>query len=169
MSGRIAGARAARTRGPGAGLEIERKYLLRGLPPLPSATTTVTIAQGYLPGRRLIERLRTEHDGRRLRRWRTVKVGQGLVRTELEEPCSARLFDAMWPFTEGRRVHKRRHRVVAGDLTWEIDEFTDRDLVLAEVELPQAEAAAPLPAWLAPWVVREVTDEPAYVNAVLAR
>ena len=29
----------------------------------------------------------------------------------------------------------RRYRVAEGDLTWEVDEFTDRDLVLAEVEL----------------------------------
>ena len=100
---------------------------------------------------------------------RTVKSGAGVARTELEEETTPEVFEAMWPLTLGRRVTKRRHRIVEGPLTWEIDEFTDRDLVLAEVELLDAEQEPELPDWLAPFVVREVTGEPEYVNATLAR
>ena len=50
---------------------------------------------------------------------------------------------------------------------WEVDDFLDRDLVLAEVELP-SDAAPALPEWLAPAVVREVTGDPRYVDATLA-
>jgi CYTH domain-containing protein len=57
----------------------------------------------------------------------------------------------------------------ATGLAWEIDVFEDRPLVLAEVELPSADAEAPPPAWLARHVVREVTDDPAYANSALAR
>jgi CYTH domain-containing protein len=92
-----------------------------------------------------------------------------VARTELEEPTTRELFDAMWPLTAGRRVTKRRHCIRHGALTWEIDEFTDRDLVLAEVELRNAAEQPDLPDWLAPLVVREVTGEPEYVNANLAR
>ena len=53
--------------------------------------------------------------------------------------------------------------------TWEIDQFLDRDLVLAEVELPSAATEVTVPPWLAPVVRREVTDEPAYGNAELSR
>jgi CHAD domain-containing protein/CYTH domain-containing protein len=152
-----------------SGVEIERKYLLRSLPPQMPAATVKEIVQGYLPGTRLVERVRRVRVGEGERYFRTVKSGAGLVRTELEEECSRELFEALWPLTVGRRVEKRRHVVPDGALRWEIDEFTDRDLVLAEIELPSADLTAEIPAWLLSMVERDVTGESAYVNAVLAR
>jgi adenylate cyclase len=153
----------------GPALEIERKYLLRALPPLPAGTTSAEVEQGWLPGEKLAERLRrTERDGR-VTYHRAVKSGRGVTRIEIEEETTRELFDYLWPLTEGRRVRKRRHYVSAGALTWEIDEFTDRDLVLAEVELPSKSTPVPVPAWLEPVLVREVTGEDAYVNLRLAR
>ncbi|HSA55831.1 MAG TPA: CHAD domain-containing protein [Gemmatimonadaceae bacterium] len=169
-----AAALEARGGGAGAGIEIERKYLLAGLPERMPAATVTTLTQGYVPGERLVERLRTvERDGAR-RYYRTVKVGTGLVRTELEEETTRAVFEAMWPLTAGHRLTKRRHAVSdgeggAGALVWEIDEFTDRPLVLAEVELPDEGTEVQLPAWLAPVVEREVTSDPAYLNFNLAR
>ena len=92
-------------------------------------------------------------------------------RIEVEEATTRELFEALWALTEGRRVRKRRHVVPHGELAWEIDDFADRDLVLAEVELPAdaTDTTVTLPAWLAPHVVREVTDEAEFVNARLAR
>jgi CYTH domain-containing protein len=127
------------------------------------------IDQGYLPGSRLIERVRRVRDGEAERFYRTVKLGAGLVRTEVEEECTRDLFDALWPLTEGRRVRKRRHVVEDGSWRWELDEFTDRALVLAEIELPSADLTSESPAWLLSVMEREVTDDPAYVNANLAR
>jgi CYTH domain-containing protein len=98
-----------------------------------------------------------------------VKLGSGVSRVEVEEACTRELFDGLWPLTRERRVRKRRYRVPDGALVWEVDEFTDRPLVLAEVELPAVDAAAEPPSWLAPYVVREVTDEAEYLNANLAR
>ena len=91
-----------------------------------------------------------------------------MIRLELEEPMPPDLFERLWPLTEGRRIRKRRHRVKDGDLTWEIDEFRDRDLVIAEVELPSPSAEITTPDWLRPHLVREVTDDPAYSNYRLA-
>lgn len=149
-------------------IEIERKYLLRALPPEAAAARSVEVRQGYLPGERLVERLRHERDAAGDRYYRTVKVGRGLARLELEEACEAQTFEIMWALTAGRRLTKRRHFVQDGALTWEVDEFTDRALVLAEVELDCESRAVPIPAWLAPLVVRDVTDEEEYVNARLA-
>ncbi|MDP1858435.1 MAG: CHAD domain-containing protein [Gemmatimonadaceae bacterium] len=152
-----------------SGVEIERKYLLSALPAdLPLATTR-EIVQGYLPGERLVERVRRSRRGDTERYYRTVKVGTGMVRTEIEEECSRELFDALWPHTDGKRVTKRRHVVPNGPLNWEIDEFTDRNLVLAEIELPSADALPDFPSWLVPFVEREVTGDAEYVNANLAR
>lgn len=152
-----------------ASLEIERKYLLRALPPACAGRDAIEIDQGYLPGERLVERVRRTRTESGERYVRTVKLGAGVARIEVEEECSAEVFRTLWSLTEGRRLRKRRYPIAEGELVWEIDEFLDRELWLAEVELPREDANVELPAWLAPYVVRDVTGEPAYVNANLAR
>lgn len=151
-------------------IEIERKYLLRGLPKFPRAAAILDIDQGYLPGEKLVERLRREqsHEGG-VRYYRTVKLGSGVERIELEEEADEPIFQHLWLLTEGRRLRKRRYVVPNGDDMWEIDEFLDRPLVLAELELEQADAKVKIPDWLKPVLVREVTEERDYTNRSLAR
>ena len=167
---RVRAVAAALAERAAAGLEVERKYLLRALPDEARRAAPREIDQGYLPGERFVERVRRVRDGDVERYLRTVKAGVGARRIEVEEPTTRELFDALWRLTEGRRVRKRRHLVPDGALTWEIDDFADRELVLAEVELPDgADAdAVPIPPWLAPYVVRDVTDDAEYANARLA-
>jgi len=155
------------TRRPG--VEIERKYLLSGLPPAMPNGETHEIAQGYLPGERLIERLRRERTNGTERFLRTVKVGAGVARLEVEEETTRDLFEHLWPLTAGKRLVKRRHVVDSPEHRWEIDEFLDRPLVVAEVELAEADAPVTIPDWLAPSVEREVTGEGEYLNVNLAR
>lgn len=153
---------------PEPDVEIERKYLLRALPNLPAGTTSVEIEQGWIPGTRILERLRRTRGPTGVHHFRTIKFGTGIRRVEVEEEISAELFARMWPLTEGRRIAKRRHCVPHGALRWEIDEFAGRDLVLAEIELPAVDTPVVVPPWLASVMVREVTGDPAYVNANLA-
>jgi CYTH domain-containing protein/CHAD domain-containing protein len=151
-------------------MEIERKYLLSGCPPEAAIVAGTRIEQGWIAGRVLRERLRCSTYPTGVSRYtRTVKAGGGLERIELEEDTERAAFEVMWPLTKARRVRKRRHAIREGRYTWEIDVFTDRELVLAEVELKSAEENPALPAWLAPWVVREVTGEREFFNANLAR
>jgi CHAD domain-containing protein/CYTH domain-containing protein len=150
------------------GREVERKFLLRRLPPIGGGARVLEIEQGYLPGERLIERLRRVRSGEDVELVRTLKAGAGLTRLEIEEPVAPDLFERLWPLTEGRRVHKRRYRIADGELTWEIDQFLDRDLVLAEVELDGRPRDVTLPPWLEPHVDREVTEDDAYSNLRLA-
>jgi CYTH domain-containing protein len=154
--------------GNGVPHEIERKYLLSALPPHVRDVQPLQIDQGWLPGAALRERLRRTRDAGGERYYRTVKVGRGVVRVELEEETTAELWHALWEHTAPRRISKRRYPVREGGHTWEIDEFVDRNLVVAEIELPRADATPPLPDWLAPYVVREVTDEPGFTNFELA-
>ncbi len=150
-------------------IEIERKFLLHALPDVLRERPGVRIAQGWLPGTRLRERLRRSvHPDGRVEWTRTVKVGTGIARVEIEEDTAPVLFETLWPLTAHARVEKVRHAIADGDLTWEIDVFLDRDLLLAEIELPSEDTAFSFPAWLAPCVTREVTGDPAYVNANLA-
>jgi CHAD domain-containing protein/CYTH domain-containing protein len=163
------GARGFLARRGRPAVEIERKYLLTGLPRALPRVVTSQITQGYLPGRRFVERLRAERRGGRTRYYRTVKSGSGLVRAELEDETTRAVFEAMWPLTQGKRLTKLRHRVPQGKLVWEIDEFPENGLVLAELELPSPAAAVRFPPWLAPYVRREVTGEPAFLNVNLAK
>jgi len=159
------------TPAPGATLEIERKYLLRGLPELPEdpGRRTLEIEQGYIPGERVRERVRRVRENGRGKWYRTMKLGLGLERLEFEDETTAEIFDALWPLTAGHRLRKRRHMVPEGALAWEVDQFLDRELVLAEIELPSAETPVTVPEWLAPYLVREVTGELEYLNSTLAR
>jgi CYTH domain-containing protein len=151
-------------------LEIERKYLLSRLPALPSPTDVLEIDQGYVPGVNVLERLRRQRSKNGTTRYfRTVKVGAGVERIELEDETDQRTFDHLWLLTDGRRLRKRRYLVPNGADTWEIDEFTDRVLILAELEIEAANSVISFPHWLTPTLVREVTDEPEFTNSSLAR
>jgi CHAD domain-containing protein/CYTH domain-containing protein len=150
--------------------EIERKYLLKRMPAIKRLDFAVQeIEQGYLPGDRLAERLRLVRQDGETRFYRTVKLGKGLSRTEVEEETSERVFRKMWPLTRGKRVRKRRYKVKEGGFTWEVDRFRDRRLVLCEVELPSEDTDAPLPKWLRRELVRDVTGEDEYANINLAK
>lgn len=163
-------AEGAPTSANGLPLEIERKYLLRSCPPAARTVPPVRIEQGWLPGQALRERLRrrTDADGA-VSCWRTVKLGPAEARIEIEEATTPELFAALWELTRQARVRKDRYVVPHGAHTWEIDVFLDRDLALAEVELGDVQESVTLPDWLVPYVERDVTGEPAYFNAVLAR
>ena len=60
---------------------------------------------------------------------------------------------------------KRRYVVSDYGLQWEIDQFLDRDLVMAGWQA-RGRRALSLPEWLEPYVVREVTGEREYSDRV---
>ena len=148
-------------------LEIERKYLLSALPRMPGTIDVLEIDQGYLPG---VARLRHQRSVNGVERFfRTVKHGVGVQRLEMEDEIDRAAFEKLWPETAGRRVRKRRYVVPSGDDHWEIDEFLDRPLVLAELEFDDPEHSVVIPDWLSPVLVRDVTDEPEFTNRSLAK
>jgi CYTH domain-containing protein len=166
----------------GSNLEIERKFLLKGMPQLPAEAQPWRLRQGYLPmeaGNDQPGRIREKiaPDGSR-KYSHTVKRGSGLTREEIERPLEPDEFERLWAKTEGRRIIKTRHRVpvkvmdpsIGGEieLMWEVDEFKEFDLFFAEVELPREDFAVEPPHWLAIVVEREVTDDPRYTNARIA-
>jgi CYTH domain-containing protein len=152
-------------------LEIERVFLLRGMPALPASRDSLEIEQGYLAtsdGTRQGRIRRTTFSDGRVLCHLNMKTGSGRVRQEREGEISREEFDRDWPMTAGRRIRKRRHRVSEGELLFEVDEFLDFPLVLAEVELPSIDHDVRIPAWLSPLLVREVSDDSRYHNYALA-
>ena len=163
-------ARAAAVRGE-PDQEIERKYLLKRMPAIRGLENVelLEVDQGYIPGERLAERVRRTRRGGEVKYYRTIKLGKGISRTELEEETTERIFRRLWPLTQGRRVRKRRYRIKDGGFTWEVDRFRDRRLVLCEVELPTEDTHAEPPKWLRREIVRDVTGEDEYTNINLAK
>lgn len=148
-----------------SGIEIERKFLLSGLPPTMRYARREAIRQGYLALDGDTEvRVRITPRGAVL----TIKSGRGEVRVEEELALDARQAESLWQLTEGRRVQKARRRVRVGDATVEIDEYGGAldGLVVAEVEFDDEQAARSFEA--PSWFVREVTDDPRYSNRSLA-
>src|SRR5262249_24432346 len=129
--------------------EIERKYLLTDLPPRAGSAPALHIVQGYLPGKRINERVRrTESEGS-LHFYRTIKSGTGIEKLEIEAETDERFFSAVWPLTLGHRIEKRRHEVRDGELLWQVDEFIDPSgLWVAEVELSTPDERVVVPRWL---------------------
>ncbi|MBF0136171.1 MAG: CYTH domain-containing protein [Magnetococcales bacterium] len=145
------------------GLEIERKFLVRG-DAWRSLGKGTLYRQGFLStDRERVVRVRLAGDVATL----TIKgPNQGLVRPE---------FEYVIPLEDARfmldalcirpLIEKIRHGVPAGDLLWEVDEFLGDNLglILAEVELTTADQVIDLPAWIG----QEVSGDPRYFNSNL--
>lgn len=147
-------------------IEIERKFLVRTDRWHPDPAQGSRYRQGYLSiGPDLVVRVRTvEGQG-----YLTVKGGTtGISRLEFEYPIpgadAETMLDRLCP---APLIDKTRYRVPFEGLTWEVDVFEGENagLVLAEVELPAADTPVTPP----PWVGEEVSEDPRYYNAYLAR
>ncbi len=145
-------------------MECERKFLVADPPELDPESGD-EIDQGYLAvGADGEVRARRRGQGFVL----TAKRGSGLSREEAEIDIGREQFDRLWPLTEGRRVHKRRHVIPFEGREVEVDVYGGKldGLVVAEVEFPSEEEAR---AFEPPdWLGEEVTGDPAYLNETLA-
>jgi adenylate cyclase len=147
------------------GIEIERKFLVTE----PGWRADVMgegvhLRQGYL--RRGTTSVRVRRAGPEA--FLTVKGPGTRSRAEYEYPIPASDADELLDtLCEPGLIDKTRHRIEVGGRVWEVDEFHGRHdgLVLAEIELPEADAPFERPGWLGP----EVTDDPSYTNAELSR
>lgn len=144
-------------------IEIERKFLVRreALPPLGPGQDIAQAYLGFAPVVRI--RLAGEHA------YLTVK-GEGLrerreVETAIDRAAARALLEMR--VRQTKLIRKTRHGVTHAGRVWEVDVFRGEleGLILAEAELDSEEEALALP----PWVDREVTEDPGYQNANLAR
>ena len=148
------------------GIEIERKFLVDTARWHADPEQGRRYRQGYLFAQPdAAVRVRVAGD----EAWLTIKGAvRGIERLEFEYAIPRADADAMLAaFCRGPLIEKIRYRVPFAGRTWEVDVFEgdNAGLVLAEVELPSADDAPDLP----PWAGREVSDDPRYYNANLAR
>jgi CYTH domain-containing protein len=145
-------------------VEVERKFLVPEPPDL-AGTDSDEIEQGYLAiGAEGEVRLRRK--GQKL--VLTAKRGSGLSREEGEIELDRESFEGLWPLTEGRRLHKRRHLIPDGDLTIELDVYEGdlAGLLVAEIEFASEDQARQFEP--PEWIGEEVTGDERYLNETLA-
>lgn len=143
--------------------EIERKFLVKES--WQPCSEGVKIAQGYLstvPERTVRVRLKGEKG------FLTVKgKNQGICRAEFEYEIPAADAEAMLELAEQPVLSKTRYLEQHGGHIWEIDVFAgeNRGLVVAEIELAQADEDFVRPEWLG----EEVSGDVRYYNANLIK
>lgn len=166
------------------GIEIERKFRLRSAPDaavLAAHDAVIKrIEQVYLR----LDPASTGPDAPEAARVRRTELanGEATYRRTTKRRVGAFSFDevedvitqAEWQAQleladpDRRPVRKTRYVVAQGGQSLEIDVFeVPADLVVVEVELASEDEAVELPSWLGEW--REVTGDPRYLNAMLAR
>lgn len=148
------------------GIEIERKFLVKNDSWRGSVECEWRILQGYLATTgTLTVRVRLKEDSA----WLTLKgPPRGLVRSEFEYPIPAEDAEAMLrELVILPVIEKVRYRVPHSLHYWDLDVFTgdNAGLVLAEIELTREHESFDLPGWAG----IEVTGDPQYSNANLAR
>ncbi len=147
--------------------EIERKWVAEKVPPADALGEGTPLRQGYVAiDGVVVVRVRIAPTVA----WLTIKADTtALSRIEVEMTLPLEEAEQLWPLTVGRRIDKTRHRIPLGTLTAEVDVFGDAlsGLCVVEVEFP---SEADAEAFVAPaWFGREVTGDPRWTNALLAR
>ena len=150
-----------------SGMEIERKFLVRGNDYKSRAHKSFRIKQGYIcseKGRTV--RVRTRDDQAFL----TIKgpsYDGGLGRYEFEKEISMEEAEELFKLCAGGFIDKTRFLVACGKHTFEVDEFygDNEGLVMAEVELSDADE----PYEKLDFIGKEVTGDKRYYNAHLLK
>lgn len=147
-------------------LEIERKFLVRSDEWRAQVQSRELLKQGYLTSGAACSiraRVAGEHA------WLNIKAKRsGMTRLEFEYPIPrADADEILSELCNGPLLEKYRHRIPAGELVWEIDEFlgANAGLIVAEIELPSEQTSFARP----PWLGQEVTDDVRYYNFNLAQ
>lgn len=153
-------------------LEIERRFLVVSDAWRQRAGPAQSLRQGYLAGSRegVTVRLRLRDSdtaqGGAEQAWLTLKAPTGgLARHEFEYSIPVADAEVLWQLAP-HRLTKTRFALTCPGGDWVVDVFAAENapLVLAEVELPAADAALELP----PWCGRELTGDDRWSNAALA-
>ena len=146
-------------------MEIERKYLIKRLPPDYASYPHQEIEQGYLSTSPVV-RIRKSGEDYIL----TYKGGGLMVREEYNLPLDKKSYEHLRPKADGILIRKVRYNIPYQETyTIELDIFLDSlaPLILAEVEFPTEEEAN---RFVPPdWFAEDVTFTKQYHNSVLSQ
>jgi CYTH domain-containing protein len=153
-------------------IEIERKFLLKAIP-LMYFDKAIMISQVYVSDKNssVTERVRFTQEGEDVKCFHTKKTKiDAMSSEEIELEISLEEGQKMIEACEiPREIDKVRWVKEYGDLKWEIDEFRNLDLIIAEIELPTRDTAVELPQEIQDVLIMEVTGMKEFSNSNLAR
>ena len=147
-------------------IEIERKFLVVNDDWREHVTSHKSMMQGYFAGGgKASIRVRISGKSANL----NIKSATlDVTRKEYEIPIPVEDAREMLDLLcEKPVIEKTRHYIQQGQLVWEVDEFIgDNDgLIVAEIELSDADEAFEKPSWLG----KEVSDDTRYYNVCLVK
>ena len=147
-------------------MEIERKWLVEGLPPLGAPDQIFQMDQGYLSVRPTVRIRREALEGGATRLVLCIKGAGGLSRREVEMELTPVQFGELEEMVGKPLIPKTQWRYpLPGDLTLEVnqvDKGRPTAFWYAEVEFPTEEAALswdPAAAGLGEYLSHEVTGQ----------
>ena len=148
-----------------SGMEIERKFIVRGNSYRQLAYASDRIKQGYIcsgHGRTVRVRLR---GGRGYLTIKGPSLDGGLSRYEFEKEITPDEAEQLFRLCEPGIIDKTRFLVKSGQHTFEVDEFygENEGLVMAEVELSSPDEPYEKPAF----IVKEVSGDRRFYNSHL--
>ena len=149
------------------GMEIERKFTIKNLPPDLGSYEFHTIEQAYLVTEPTI-RVRREDE----RYYMTYKGVGGsntsLAHEEYNLPLTKESYETLASKADGNVIRKKRYLIPYEKHTIELDIFAEpfEPLIIAEVEFPSVDEAN---AFMPPdWFDEDVTERREYRNVYLA-
>ena len=148
-----------------SGMEVERKFMVRGNSYRQLAYASDRIKQGYIcsgHGRTVRVRLR---GGRGYLTIKGPSLDGGLSRYEFEKEIAPDEAEQLFRLCEPGIIDKTRYLVKSGQHTFEVDEFygENEGLVMAEVELSAPDEPYEKPAFIG----KEVTGDRRFYNSHL--
>lgn len=154
-------------------LEIERKYLLKRLPIEPPSEV-LDIKQYYMEVDGVMTRYRkVTYQDKSFDFIKTIKTPVDEMTYEENEshvlPQEFNDFiDNCNKSEDSYYIHKKRHIYMNGDDKWEVDQYMDYDLVIAELEMPSKEYEFEIPEHISDELIMEVTGLREFTNLSLA-
>ena len=153
------------------GIEIEKKFLVTNDSWKAQSYKTTRMAQGYLNDMNAM-REGTQKASVRVRiageqAFLNMKSRElGHTRQEFDYEIPLADAEALLKLCVGGLIDKHRHYIKHAGFVWEVDEFLgdNQGLIVAEIELPDADAVFERPEWCG----SEVTDKIRYYNLALA-
>jgi CYTH domain-containing protein len=156
-------------------LEIERKFLLKAMPNI-VADESIEICQYYLKN--------NDNEWERVRSWKSNKkdiiythnikkfISSG-INEEYENVISKDEFlkfvsKCFLPNTESRYILKNRSIYIDNNLKWEVDNFKDCQLIIAELEIPYKEYKITIPNFIQEKLLIDITELNQFTNINLS-
>ena len=148
--------------------EIERKFLLRSFPKIEGDSKEYRIKQWYTPdGLRYRFQVNTKTKDVSIFKTKKSNISKGVFQED-EESISLKDFLKV-DLSKSRVLDKMRTVVSYKGFDFEIDVFSNHDLITLEVELDDINEKIPFPEYIKKEIVKELTGLKEFSNFALSK